>query len=340
MIKSSNLIFLFIPFFLIFFILFTGCEKNITANHAVSTDENSSDSAAVETAAEPKSEPSVSPIERSIINYFTNISTYDYKVSPQVLILMVAADADVCVIDIRETSDYTAGHVQGAVSVPWGPFFAETFEKIPSGMPVYVYSSFGQTAGQAVLLLSLAGFEAYSIDFGWDIGLSNAEGISAVTSLQRHFFPDEDSSAIGSTRKIAPIDTDILTAIDDYFVDMQIVSDTVFKDFLINTDALKRLIDERSPNLFLLSVRDPADYAVGHIPGAVNLPWNNNMVQALDILPKNRRIVVYSNTGQWSAQTGAALRLLGYDAVSLYGGMGTDANIPLGWSNKGYPLVQ
>jgi hypothetical protein len=32
--------------------------------------------------------------------------------------------------------------------------------------------------------------------------------------------------------------------------------------------------------------------------------------------------------------------MLGYDAVSLNGGMGTAANDPYGWSNKGYEVVQ
>jgi hypothetical protein len=32
--------------------------------------------------------------------------------------------------------------------------------------------------------------------------------------------------------------------------------------------------------------------------------------------------------------------MLGYDAVSLNGGMGTDANAPLGWANQGYEVVQ
>jgi rhodanese-related sulfurtransferase len=57
-------------------------------------------------------------------------------------------------------------------------------------------------------------------------------------------------------------------------------------------------------------------------------------------LPKDKKIVVYCYTGQTAGQATAALRMMGYDAVSLNGGMGTPANAPMGWANKGYPVVQ
>ena len=49
---------------------------------------------------------------------------------------------------------------------------------------------------------------------------------------------------------------------------------------------------------------------------------------------------MYCYTGQTAGQATAALRLLGYDAVSLNGGMGTAANAPSGWANKGFPVVK
>ncbi|MCJ7688748.1 MAG: sulfurtransferase, partial [Clostridiaceae bacterium] len=39
-----------------------------------------------------------------------------------------------------------------------------------------------------------------------------------------------------------------------------------------------------------------------------------------------------------AGQTVAGLKMLGYDAVSLNGGMGTDSNAPSGWANKGFPV--
>ena len=88
-----------------------------------------------------------------------------------------------------------------------------------------------------------------------------------------------------------------------------------------------------------LSVRSAADYAKGHIKGAVNIPFGKGMEQKFSSLPKDKKIIVYCYTGQTAAQTVAGLRLLGYDAVSLNGGIGTAANAPSGWGNKGFPLL-
>jgi len=58
------------------------------------------------------------------------------------------------------------------------------------------------------------------------------------------------------------------------------------------------------------------------------------------LLDPRKTLIVYCYTGQTAGQAVATLRMLGYDAVSLRGGMGTAANAPLGWSNQGYPVVK
>ena len=57
-------------------------------------------------------------------------------------------------------------------------------------------------------------------------------------------------------------------------------------------------------------------------------------------LPTDKTIVVYCYSGQTAGQVVAGLRLSGFDAVSLRGGMGVEANAPYGWSNQGYEIVK
>jgi rhodanese-related sulfurtransferase len=64
------------------------------------------------------------------------------------------------------------------------------------------------------------------------------------------------------------------------------------------------------------------------------------MQEGFSDLPKDKTIVVYCYTGQTAGQTVGILRLLGYDAVSLNGGVGMESNAPLGWANQGFELVQ
>jgi rhodanese-related sulfurtransferase len=102
---------------------------------------------------------------------------------------------------------------------------------------------------------------------------------------------------------------------------------------------LKMAIDSDA-DMMVVSIRQPGAFAEGHIKGAVNIPWGAGMEQYFGQLPQDKKLVVYCYTGQTAGQTVAGLRMLGYDAVSLNGGMGTEANAPYGWSNKDYEVVQ
>ena len=92
--------------------------------------------------------------------------------------------------------------------------------------------------------------------------------------------------------------------------------------------------------MVFLSIRTAEDFAQGHIEGAINIPWGKGMQVDFDVLPMDKTIIVYCYSGQTAAQTVAVMRLLGYDAYSLTGGIGVEANSPLGWANSGYELVK
>lgn len=59
---------------------------------------------------------------------------------------------------------------------------------------------------------------------------------------------------------------------------------------------VKRLIDGDRGQYVLVDVRDEAEYREGHIPTAINIPAEN-FASKQDILPKEKKIIVYCNTG-------------------------------------------
>ncbi len=105
-------------------------------------------------------------------------------------------------------------------------------------------------------------------------------------------------------------------------------------------DALAQLIEVEAhlgdPAAVIVDARTPAEYAEGHIPGAVNLNYPLNalpdapkrwkpatelqeMYAALGITP-DQLVIPYCSTGVRSAVTFFTLRLIGYDHVALYTG--------------------
>jgi len=86
------------------------------------------------------------------------------------------------------------------------------------------------------------------------------------------------------------------------------------------------------PNLVLLDVRQPEEYAEAHIPGAFNIPLRE-LAQNLDKLPDlDAEIVVYCGSAFRSTMAMTSLQILGYTNVrNMAGGFGA-------WSTAGLPF--
>lgn len=273
-------------------------------------------------------EPEKNVVQDGTMAYFANMPEDVYKIPEKDFVALVKAGTDAVILDIRQADVYAQGHIKGAVNLPWGPAISDNLSKIPAGKTVYVYCYTGQTAGQAVMTLNLAGFNAKSVNLGWNLGISKVEGVADVTVTE--------ASTLSGT---STIDADIQKALDDYYAGLAEVSSTKFANYKISEDDAKALLDAKDESVVFLSVRKAEDFAKGHIETATNLPFGKGMEAGFAELPKDKTIIVYCYTGQTAGQVTAGLRLLGYDAVSLNGGMGTPANAPAGWANKGFPVV-
>jgi adenylyltransferase/sulfurtransferase len=96
---------------------------------------------------------------------------------------------------------------------------------------------------------------------------------------------------------------------------------------------LKDLIDAEKP-IFLVDVREPAEWEIVRIPGATLIPKDQILRgEALASLPQDRQIVMYCKSGVRSAETLAAVKAAGFsDAVHVQGGV-------TGWVNQVDPSL-
>ena len=108
----------------------------------------------------------------------------------------------------------------------------------------------------------------------------------------------------------------------------------------------KQMLEEE--DVFLLDVRTPAEYKLGHIEGAVLIPLKNVPAQDSNLLPdeellparlkelpcgKSTKILVYCKVGKRGAEASSLLADVGYKNVY---------NINSGideWVKEGYPIV-
>ena len=280
--------------------------------------------------AKTEEQPEVNVVEEEANNYFANMPEDGYKIDNIVFVDKVKAAEEMVILDIRQPDVYAEGHIKGAINLPWGTAISDSLEKIPQDKPVMVYCYTGQTAGQTVALLNIAGFDAKSVTFGWNLGISKVEGVDAVVETT----VNELGESAGTV-----VDPAVKQALGDYFTGLAEVKDTIYANYKISEVDAKKLLDEKDESVVFLSVRGAEDYAKGHIESASNIPFAKGMEVQFNTLPKDKKIIVYCYTGQTAGQTVADLKLLGYDAVSLNGGMGTPKNAPAGWANQGFPVV-
>jgi rhodanese-related sulfurtransferase len=102
---------------------------------------------------------------------------------------------------------------------------------------------------------------------------------------------------------------------------------------VVSVDELKKELGAKE-KVFLLDVREPAEFEDGHIKGAVNISVRE-LPQRVDELPQDRdiKMVAYCASGIRSAYATMFLRVYGYkDVRTMEHGIRD-------WIGAGYPVV-
>jgi len=90
-------------------------------------------------------------------------------------------------------------------------------------------------------------------------------------------------------------------------------------------------LDSGPPDAMVIDVREPSEYAAGHVPGAINLP-QADLATRLEELPRDRQLIVICQAGARSMRAARFLTQVGFDrVVSVAGGTGA-------WAESGKPL--
>lgn len=115
------------------------------------------------------------------------------------------------------------------------------------------------------------------------------------------------STPLTEIKTVLNSNSDLKTAVDRYL-------NSIPKGYYTvgNVEELQRLIREN--NILLIDVREPSEYATGHIGNAINIPLPK-LTQNLDKIPQNQPVVIYCTSGYRSAMAVMSLRLLAYENV-------------------------
>ena len=87
------------------------------------------------------------------------------------------------------------------------------------------------------------------------------------------------------------------------------------------------------PGFILIDARSPAMFALGHVPGAINIPHGKIIGSRMSVYPLSTWFVTYCAGPHCNGAARAALRLarLGYPVKLMAGGI-------TGWIDEGFAL--
>jgi rhodanese-related sulfurtransferase len=100
----------------------------------------------------------------------------------------------------------------------------------------------------------------------------------------------------------------------------------------VPTVTVEDVSDPTTEGWVVLDVREPYEWADGHIDGALHIPMRDLPARIAELDPQARTLVV-CHVGARSARVTAWLYQQGFDAANLAGGM--DA-----WEGEGRPTVR
>lgn len=243
------------------------------------------------------------------------------------------------VVDIRKDTDFDKGHIKGAVNVKSEELIKYFDKKIKPAnydkIAIVCYS--GQSAAYFSAVLRILGYNnVYTLKWGMSSwGKSFAQNIwtknTASTFADKLETKSNPMPAKGATPVLTTGKTDAKEILKAR-AEMAIA--TVYKDFITKAED----VFANPANYYMVSYWTDEKYNNGHIPGAVRYEPKKafNFANDLTTLPKDKRIIVYSDSGHSSAFITAYLHMLGYNVGHLAYGANSFMNNILVQKGEGW----
>jgi rhodanese-related sulfurtransferase len=145
---------------------------------------------------------------------------------------------------------------------------------------------------------------------------------TTATSTEQTTFHATSTQATTETTTVTSTKTNLSNLVN-YWTDAY--ASPTWQYFQLSRTQLVPLLNAGNSSIYIIDVRQfngTAGYVTGHIAGAHNIPFQNmSAAVAVGLIPQNKIIIDVCYTGQTGAMTTAILRVLGYNAYNLSGGM-------------------
>lgn len=221
-------------------------------------------------------------------------------------------------LDVRSEAEFAAAHLPGARSLPAGRLRAEvngvSGQVAPRAEVLAALDAVGIDADTPLVVVG-AGQDTAAARALWTLELyGHRAGVTLLDGGQASWIADDYPIDTGAPTEFAAVASTREPTLEALRVDLDWVLEHV-----------------NDPGVALFDVRSPAEYGEGHIPGANNVEWVQNLgdtgrarspefIRELHGSPSASTLVVYCRSGSRAAVSWLLLRYAGYADVRLYDG--------------------
>jgi len=241
-----------------------------------------------------------------------------------------AEAANYNIVSVRSPDDYAVGHVPGAINIPWKTIADDASLAQLDADKQIAYCYTGHTGQVADTILAVLGYDTLNMKFGM-MGWTDDPDVLATTPFDcapPNYDTEDTPNDLPADNELPVIATGEMDVVAIAKAQAQAYLGSGLGPVISVTD-VKMIIDDpgQADDYIIVSVRSADDYAVGHVPGAINIPWRTIAeVDNLEKLDPDKTIIVYCYTGHTGQVACTVLNLLGYEAKNMKFGM-------MGWTD-------
>ncbi len=96
----------------------------------------------------------------------------------------------------------------------------------------------------------------------------------------------------------------------------QLVAEAKHRIYELSPSEAKAMLEKQEPDVVYVDVREPNEWAMGHVPGALHIPRGMLESKIEAAVPREKRVVVYCASGNRSALAADTMSQLGYRKVA------------------------
>jgi len=234
--------------------------------------------------------------------------------------VVLEQDLNYFVVDVRSPKSFAQGHIEGAVNIPYNlTAKPNMIANLPKDKTIIVACYSGHTASQTAAFWRMLGYDAIPMQNGM-VGWNHTAG----SALKQFDFPVVKEAVQATTTYDLPsFEVEGVTDLESLIINRSQSFLASGKGPVIKADEIKgKVVDGNLSDYFLVDIRSEEDYNMGHIKGAIHIPYQVLAeVENLKKIPSDKKVVLIGYTGDDASQVVRVLNQLGYDAYALFQGM-------------------